>query len=344
MMIAYSQDKLFILALALLSCGFIYLLSPVLTPFLIGMLLAYLANPLVSRLMKLKLSRTLSVSVVFTLLITLIVLAFLMLVPFLEKQLNALLNAIPAIITWSQTSVLPWLSQHFNVDTSSLDMDYVKSLIVSNWSKAGGISAWILHSAFQSGAKALELIGTLLLIPVVTFYFMCDWHLMLGKARDLLPARVKPTIVKLFTECDDVLSSFLRGQLSVMLVLGLFYAAGLTLMGLHMGFLIGIVAGLLSIIPYLGFIVGIITASITALAQFGSITAVLIVAAIFIGGQTIDHFWLTPKLVGNRIGLHPVAVIFAILTGTCLFGFVGALLALPTSAVLLVWVRYWLGD
>lgn len=343
-MIAYSQDKLFILAMAMLSCGFIYLLSPVLTPFLIGMMLAYLANPLVTRLMKLHLSRTLSVAVVFTLLITLIVLTFLMLVPFLEKQFNTLLSSVPSMINWTQTIALPWLSQNLNVDTSFLDMENVKTLIVNNWSKAGGVSAWILHSAFQSGAKALEWLGMLLLIPVVTFYFMCDWHLILSNARELLPARVKPTIVKLFNECDEVLSSFLRGQLSVMLVLGVLYGTGLTLMGLHMGFLIGIIAGLLCIIPYLGFIVGIIAASITALVQFGSFTAVLIVAAIFIGGQTVDHFWLTPKLVGNRIGLHPIAVIFAILTGSCLFGFVGALLALPAAAVLLVWARYWLHD
>lgn len=340
-MIAYSQDKLFILTLALISCGFIYLLSPVLSPFLTGMLLAYLANPLVTRLMKLNLSRTVSVILVFTLLITFIVLTFFMLVPFLEKQFNLLLNSIPNMIVWTQTVALPWLSQNFNVDTTFMDMNYVKSLIVNNWSKAGGVSALILHSAFQSGAKALEWIGTLLLIPVVTFYFMCDWPLILNKARDILPARVKPTIVKLFRECDEVLSSFLRGQLLVMLALSVLYGVGLTVMGLHMGFLIGVIAGLLSIIPYLGFIVGIIVASITSLVQFGTFTAVLIVAAIFIGGQTIDHFWLTPKLVGNRIGLHPVAVIFAILTGTCLFGFVGALLALPTAAVLLVWARYW---
>lgn len=341
-MIAYSQDKLFILALALLSFAFIYLLSPVLTPFLTGMMLAYLANPLVTRLMKLNLSRTLSVALVFTLLIALVVLIFLMLIPFLEKQLDALLNSIPDMILWTQTVAFPWLAQNFNIDTSFMDIDSVKSLIANNWSKAGGISAWILHSVFQSGAKALEWIGTLLLIPVVTFYFMCDWHLILSEARDLLPARVKPTITKLFRECDEVLSAFLRGQLLVMLVLSLFYGVGLTLMRVHMGFLIGMISGLLCIIPYLGFIVGIIAASITALVQFGSITAVAGVAAVFILGQTIDHFWLTPKLVGHSIGLHPIAVIFAILTGSCLFGFVGALLALPAAAVLLVWARYWL--
>lgn len=341
-MTTVSHDKLFILALALLSLGCIYLLSPVLSPFLLGMLLAYLANPLVTRLMQYKLSRTLSVTLVFTLLIAAIVMAFIMLIPFLEKQVALLTASIPAMIVWVQTTALPWLQHNLNVDTSVFDMNYVKSLVVSNWSKAGGLTAWILHSIFQSGAKALEWLGTLILVPVVTFYFMCDWQLVLNNAKELLPNRIKPTVVKLFQECDDVLSAFLRGQLVVMLVLSVLYGIGLSLMGLHMGFLIGVVSGLLSIIPYLGFIFGILTASMTALVQFGSFTPVFLVVAVFIAGQSIDHFWLTPKLVGNRIGLHPVAVIFAILTGTCLFGFVGALLALPTAAVLLVWARYWL--
>lgn len=336
-----SQDRLFLLIMTLLTLAAVYLLSPVLSPFLTGILFAYLANPVVNLLMRTGLSRTLCVTIVFSILLALIVLTLITLVPFIERQIILLIDSIPAMITWLQMTALPWLSANMNVDTTALDADAIKKLIFNNFAKAGGITAWVLESMFQSGAKAVAWVLNLLLIPVVAFYFLCDWQMIIENTRDLLPARNRAVITKLMIECNNVVSEFLRGQFIVMLALGVIYAAGLTLAGLQMGLLIGIIAGLLSIIPYLGFIVGIIAASIAAFFQFGSLTSIGIVIVIFMAGQTIDHFYLTPKLVGNRIGLHPVAVIFAILAGSCLFGFTGALLALPSAAVLMVWARYW---
>ncbi len=336
-----SQDRFFFLVLALLTISAIYLLSPVLNPFLTGILLAYLANPLVNQLIKLKLSRTVSVVIVFTLLFIALFFALVTLVPFIEKQLNMLIESVPSMIDWIQTTAMPWLTANLHLNPANLDVESVKALVIKNWAKAGGMTAWLLQSIFQSGAKALEYLANLLLIPVVTFYFMCDWYMILHNARDLLPKRIKPTVTMLVKECDDVLSQFLRGQLMVMLSLSIIYGIGLSLLGLQMGLLIGVIAGLLCIVPYLGFIVGAVIASITAYLQFGSLTSIALVLGVFIAGQTIDHFYLTPKLVGNRIGLHPIAVIFSILAGSCLFGFVGALLALPTAAVLMVWARYW---
>ena len=340
-MTAISQDRLFMLILVLLVFSAVHLLSPVLSPFVIGIFLAYLANTLVNQLTRLHLSRTLSVTIVFLVLCGAIVLGLLTLVPFIQKQVNMFIETLPRVMDWAQTTAMPWLSDNLNIDATALDVAAVKSLILNNWTKASGTTAIILQSIFQSGAKALAWLVDLFLIPVVAFYFMCDWYMIVHKARDLFPKRLKPTVIRLVTECDEVLSQFLRGQLLVMLSLGIIYALGLSLMGLQMGLLIGVIAGLLSIIPYLGFMVGIVVASITAFMQFGNATSVLLVCAVFIGGQTFDHFILTPKLVGNRIGLHPVAVIFAILAGSCLFGFVGALLALPAAAVLMVWARYW---
>lgn len=336
-----NQDRLFFLVLALLTFSTIYLLSPILSPFLVGILLAYLANPLVNQLMRLQLSRTLSVIVVFLALAILLFISVIILLPFIEKQINLLIESIPSMIDWFQDIALPWLSTNLHIDPANFDIESVKSLAMKNWSKAGGITALLVQSAFQSGAKILSYLANLLLIPTVAFYFLCDWYMILHKGRDLLPKNVKPTVTKLIKECDEVLSQFLRGQLMVVLSFSIIYGTGLSLIGLKMGLLIGIISGLLCIVPYLGFIVGIVIASITAYMQFATFTSVALVLALFVGAQTLDNFYLTPRLVGNRIGLHPIAAIFAILSGSCLFGFVGALLALPTAAVIMIWARYW---
>ncbi len=337
---SFTQDKFFILAVVVLFSTLIYFLAPVLTPFLIAFFLAYLMNPLVNKLMKLRLSRGFSVWLVFSVVFAILTVGIMLFIPFIEDQINLFIEQIPTIITWIHDSLDPLIAHYLNINLDAIDVPAMKKLVVDNWSKADGLVNWFFKYIFKSGFKLFELLMNLLLIPVVTIYLLFDWNKLINSLHNFIPRRIEPTIVKLVRESDSVLSAFLRGQLLVMLALGLIYGLGLSLVGLQMGLLIGLVAGLLGIVPYLGTIVGIAVGIIMAMIQFGSLSSVLLVSAVFLFGQTLDHIFLTPKLVGDRIGLHPVAVIFSVLAGGSLFGFIGVLLALPVAAVLLVWLRY----
>ena len=191
----------------------------------------------------------------------------------------------------------------------------------------------------RSGIAFVTWVTYVSLIPVVTFYLLLDWERLMASLRDLLPRSWEEDTLRLVGRCDEVLSAFLRGQLLVMLSLGVIYGLGLTLMGVRFGVLIGLISGLASIVPFLGFIVGISIALVVAFFQFGTWLALLGVVAVFSAGQVIESTLLQPKLLGDRIGLHPVAVIFAVLAGGNLFGFTGVLLALPAAAVIMVLLR-----
>jgi predicted PurR-regulated permease PerM len=258
----------------------------------------------------------------------------------IQSQINSLTDVVPNSITWVQTNIVPWAQKNLGINEQPVNVDTIKKAITENLAKAGGAVGWLIQTGFQSGIKFLEFVVNLILVPVVMFYLLCDWDRLIKGIRSLIPRDIEPTVVKLTKECDSVLSAFLRGQFLVMLALGIIYSAGLMAIGLQVGLLIGVMSGLLSIVPYLGFIVGIVLASIAAFIQFGTLIAVGKVLLIFGIGHLIDPMYLTPKLVGGRIGLHPVAVIFAILAGGCLFGFMGVLLALPVASVVMVWVRY----
>lgn len=331
-------NKVFFIIIGLIIAALLYFLAPILTPFLIAALLTYLTDPIVEALTRRHLPRLLSVIIVFLILFTLIVVLILLLIPLIQKQLEVLIEVIPTIITWSQNTVLPWLS-YIGIQ-ENINIDTIKSTLAENWTKAGGIATWLLKTILHSGATIMSWAVNLVLIPVVTFYLLRDWHAVIKNSRSLLPRKIEPTTVKLVKECDMVLSAFFRGQLLVMLSLGIIYSIGLTVVGLQLGFMIGMIAGLGSIVPYLGFSIGIVSASIAAYLQFGTFTAVLLVWLVFAIGQSLESTILTPKLVGGRIGLHPVAVIFAVLTGGCLFGFFGVLLALPVAAIIMVWLRF----
>lgn len=331
--------KIYIILLILLTGVLLYLLAPILTPFLVGAILAYLANPTVENLMRFRLPRLVGVIIVFFLIFFVIGLLVLLLIPLIQKQTETLANFIPRIIPWIQNSVLPWLIAHFGVH-EWMDIDYLKSSLAENASKGSSVFSWLLQATFHSGVRIIEWITNLILIPVVFFYFLVDWNRMLHGLRKLIPRKIEPTLVKLIRECDEVLSAFFRGQLLVMISLGIVYASGLTLIGLQVGLVLGIISGILCIVPYLGFSVGIVTASIAAYLQFGNMVHVLLVWLVFGIGQVLESTLLTPNLVGHRIGLHPVAVIFAVLSGGSLFGFFGVLLALPVAAVVMVWLRF----
>ncbi len=337
-MISESQ-RWFLLALLLLTGWLFYLLAPVLTPFFIAALLAYLGDPLVDRLEARGLSRTLSVVIVFFTMTLLMAVALLLLVPLLQQQIAQLIHLLPEYIAWIGNNVVPWLEEKFGLSREQLNLAAVSAWITEHWSTAGGIAVNLLEYASRSGGWVLGWLANVVLIPVVGFYLLRDWDDFIAGIDHLLPRKIEPEIAHIAREADERLAAFLRGQLTVMVALGIIYGVGLWLAGLKFALLIGLLAGLVSFVPYLGFIVGVVVAGVAMLMQTHDPWQLLPVVAVFGVGQMIEGTLLTPLLVGDRIGLHPVAVIFAILAGGQLFGFVGVLLALPVAAVVAVVVR-----
>ena len=328
------------LALTVLVGGLLYLLAPVLTPFAIAALFAYLGDPLVDRLEARKLSRGLAVSLVFVLIALFWVLVLLILVPILERQISGLISRAPEYLTYLQEAVLPRIEGLIGMRLDRIEGASVMEALQKHWQQAGGFASSVLGGLSKSGMALLAWAVNLALLPVLVFYLLRDWDVMMERVRELLPRSVEPTVVRLAGEADVVLGAFLRGQLSVMFALGCIYSVGLWLVGIEFGLLIGMLAGLVSFIPYLGAIVGIGVGVTAAMVQHGDLLYVVLVLAVFGIGQTIESFVLTPWLVGDKIGLHPVAVIFAIMAGGQLFGFFGVLLALPVAAVAMVLLRY----
>ncbi|MCU1723075.1 AI-2E family transporter [Pseudomonas sp. 5P_5.1_Bac1] len=319
----------------------LYLLHGILSPFLIGILLAYLADPLVDRLERAGLSRTAGVVVVFTLFSLILLAMLLVLIPMLAKQLVRLYELTPQMLDWLEHAALPWVQAKLGLADGFWKFDKVKAAIGAHMGQTTDIVSAVLAQATASSLALLGWLANLVLIPVVGFYLLRDWDLMMAKLRSLLPRQREEQVVGLAGECHEVLGAFVRGQLLVMLALGVIYAAGLMLVGLELGLLIGLLAGLAAIVPYMGFIIGIGAAMVAGLFQFGGdIYPLLGIAAVFMIGQMLEGMVLTPLLVGDRIGLHPVAVIFAILAGGELFGFTGVLLALPAAAVIMVLLRH----
>lgn len=322
------------------ACLLLYLLTPILMPFAAGALLAYLGNPIVNRLMRRGMSRNWAVGLAFFSLLVIVGVGLAFLTPMLWKQLLYVEAKLPTLLRWFNREATPWLESHLHVDIPRLDMQLIGEWLSGYWSEAGQVAGNVLSQVAASGLNLLGVLGTVALVPVVTFYLLLDWDSLLQRIRDLLPRDIEPTVSRLAAECDEVLAAFLRGQLLVMISLALVYAIGLEIVGLKLALIIGMVAGLGSIIPYFGFAIGIVSATIAAIVQFGSFQNVLMVWVVFGIGQAIEGWVLQPYFVGNRIGLHPVAVIFAIMAGGQLFGFVGMLLALPVAAVILVLLRH----
>ena len=320
---------------------FVYFLHPILTPFLVAIVLAYMFDPVVDRLERFGLSRTWGVVAVFTVFTVILMTLLLVLVPLLAKQLLKLYQLAPQVLDWLQHTAMPWVQAKLGLSDSFWKFDKIKAAITENMGQATDIVGIVLSQATASSLVLIGLLANLVLIPVVAFYLLRDWNIMMARIRDLLPRSRADQIVSLAKECHDVLGAFVRGQLLVMLALGVIYSAGLMLVGLELGLLIGLMAGLAAIVPYMGFIIGIGAALVAGLFQFGGDLYPMIgIVVVFMVGQALEGMVLTPLLVGDRIGLHPVAVIFAILAGGELFGFTGVLLALPLAAVIMVLVRH----
>ncbi|WP_236170023.1 AI-2E family transporter [Pseudomonas parasichuanensis] len=329
------------LGAALLIAVLLYLLHNILSPFLVGILLAYLADPLVDRLERAGLSRTWGVVVVFSLFTLVFMALLLVLIPMLAKQLVRLYELAPQMLDWLQHVALPWVQIRLGLADGFWKFDKIKSAIGEHMGQTTDLVGVLLSQATASSLALIGWVANLVLIPVVGFYLLRDWDLMMAKLRSLLPRQREEQVVGLAGECHEVLGAFVRGQLLVMLALGVIYSTGLMLVGLELGLLIGMLAGLAAIVPYMGFIIGIGAALVAGLFQFsGELYPMLGIVAVFMVGQALEGMVLTPLLVGDRIGLHPVAVIFAILAGGELFGFTGVLLALPAAAVIMVLLRH----
>jgi predicted PurR-regulated permease PerM len=319
----------------------VWLLGPVLVPFVVAAMLAWLGNPMVERLQRAGRSRTAGVLLVFALMALLIVLGLLVLVPLLEDQLQHLIEWLPKLAQWITGTAVPWLDRRLHLDLARyVDPMVIAGLLRTHWEQAGDVAATVLGGLSKSGLVLLEVLVKVALVPLLTFYFLRDWPRMIRSLRELLPRPIEATVAGLARESDQMLGGFLRGQLSVMVGLGLIYATGLWAVGLDLGFLIGMLAGLVSFVPYLGATVGVGAGLIAAGVQFGDLNHLLLVAAVFAVGHLVESYVLMPWLVGDRIGMHPVAVIFSIMAGGHLFGFLGVLLALPVAAVGMVLLRY----
>jgi predicted PurR-regulated permease PerM len=335
-----TTQRLFALVGLVAVFVLVYLLNPILTPFLVGMAIAYLGDPLVDRLEP-YVGRTGGVVIVFCFISLIIMAGFLLLLPMLLSEVASLIRSVPNFINWLQTTAEPLLKDRFGIDPFAFDLDVLAKQVTEDWQRVGDIARGLLGQVTASGFALLAFLTNLALIPVVSFYLMRDWDTLVAYIREVIPRDSENTVVELIKECDEVLSAFLRGQLLVMTLLGGIYSVGLMIVGLELALLIGMLAGLASIVPYLGFVVGIAAASVAAVIQYQEFIPLLYVAAVFAIGQALEGMVLTPLLVGDRIGMHPVAVIFAILAGGHLFGFTGILLALPVAAVIMVFVRHY---
>ncbi len=335
-----DSQKWLALALLLVTGWLLYLLAPVLTPFLLSALLAYLGDPLVDRLQARGMGRVFGVVSVFSAMLIAAVLLLLVVVPALEHQFVNLVDRVPQALDWLQNQVAPRVSSMLGVEVAELDIPAIRQTLLEHWRQVGSLAGQLVGQLGRSSQLVLGWVTYLLLIPVVTFYLLRDWDYLVLAIRDLLPKRIEPTVSRLAAEIDAVLAEFLRGQLTLMLALAAIYTSGLWLVGLDLAFFIGLLAGFVSFVPYLGVIVGVIVAGFAAFLEFRDIGHLLGVAGVFGIGQVLEGMVLSPMLVGERIGLHPVAVIFAVMAGGQLFGFMGVLLALPVAAAIVVLLRH----
>lgn len=319
----------------------LWLLGPVLTPFVVGAVLAYVLTPVVNWLDGLgrgRMPRVLAVLIVETLFLLVLLSILLLVVPIFAKELPLLREQLPLLADRVNTALGPWLAQ-FGIKVS-LDVASIKAFVVkylsANFEDAFGS---VLSSLKLGGSVALAIVGNGVLIPVALFFLLKDWDRFVGLVVELVPPKLRASFDSFMAESDLVLGQYLRGQFLVMGTLAVYFSVALALFGFDLAVPVGVFTGLAFFIPYLGFGLGLVLALLAGVLQFGGLYGVLVVAGVYGAGQLVESFYLTPRLVGERIGLHPLAVIFALLAFGQLFGFLGVLIALPASAVLLVAIR-----
>jgi predicted PurR-regulated permease PerM len=319
---------------------FFYLLQPILLPFVLGGLIGYLGDPLVDRVEARGGSRSFGVILVFLVFTAILVLGLVFALPMLFQQLDGLIGRIPQIYAWLRDTAVPWLQSRTLVTGAALPQIDWSAELVENWQSLGKVTAATVSRLTGSGLGLLLGLANIALVPVVAFYLMRDWDDIAARALRLMPRDWQAGTRQMVGEADEVVGAFLRGQFVVMCALGALYSTGLWMAGVQLALLLGFIAGLASIVPYLGFIVGVTASLIAAWLQFHEFTPLVYVALVFGVGQLVESMVLTPVLVGDRIGLHPVAVIFALMAGGQLAGFVGVVVALPVAAVIKVFASH----
>ena len=314
------------------------LLSDVLMPFIVAAVLAYILNPLVLKLERWGIRRNRASMWVMALTFCALIALLLVIVPMLAKQFQIIVGRIPRLVDYIQHTALPWFNGKFG-HYAALDNATVMTWLRNNAQSIQQTLQRTLSALMQQGFSIAGWLGNLALLPLLLYYFLLDWARWENGLRTMVPRRYLAVYNRVAGNMDTVLGEFMRGQLTVMLVMGMLYGLGLMATGLDSGFAIGMVAGILVFVPYLGAFTGLLLATLAALLQFGSWTGVLSVWSVFAAGQFLESFFITPKIVGDRIGLSPFWVIFALMAFGSLMGFIGMLVALPLAAVCLVLIR-----
>lgn len=335
-----NRNWVFWLTMLAIFCLLFYVLRSVLLPFVAGIIIGYLLDPFTTKLQKVGVkNRTLATVLVMLLCFIILLPSLGLLIGMIDEQIGRFLGAVPEYAANFAKRVEP-LFIELQDKFPSLDADKVREYIRGNLANSMKLVGSVVKKVVSGGFALVNLLSLLLITPVVAFYMLRDWHSFLGNVDELLPEKYKDTIRNLAHQIDRILAGFIRGQLSVCVLLGTFYAGGLYLVGLELGVLVGFIAGLISFIPYVGSISGFVVSMGIALAQFDTWGPIAQVVAVFMVGQFIEGNFLTPKLVGENVGLHPVWVMFALLAGGVLLGFLGLMIAVPVAAIIGVLIRY----
>ncbi|MGQ9860467.1 MAG: AI-2E family transporter [Thiobacillaceae bacterium] len=316
----------------------LYLLAPILAPFLLSAGLAYLCDPLVDRLERAHVPRSLGTLLIMLGLLFLLALLLAILAPLAQAQFRLLMEQVPGITEWVEKSLLPWISQTFGIDLRN-DQALIIAWMRDHIADVAGLTKG-LPRITQGGMALVGVVSSLLLTPVVMFYLLRDWDRVLITLASWIPEPLRPRVIAIMSEVDVVMAEFVRGQLGVIAIMCLLYSLGLWLIGLDYALAVGVISGVLVFVPYLGVIVGVALGTLAGWTQFGDFTALIQVWAVFAVGQLLESLAITPWLVGERVGLHPVVVIFALMAFGHLFGFFGVLLAIPAASALLVVLRH----
>lgn len=324
---------------SLLLLGFVWLFKSVLTPFVLGVAIAYLLNPLVKRFATKGFKRATSSAIIITLFFVIVALMIVLMAPIIAKESAELIEAMPGYLDKIFQLIQPY-TVWFQENLGAGYIADAKTFLKENISKILSISGGIAGSIAAGGQAVIGMLTTIVLTPLVAFYMMNEWPTITKWVEDLIPRQNETVIKNILKQIDLKLSGFVRGQLTVAFLLGIIYAVALTIAGLNYGFLIGITAGLLSIIPMVGSTLGLLVSIAVAWFQAGEIQYVLIIGAIFVVGQIVEGNILSPKLLGDSVGLHPLWILFALMAGGSLFGILGMLLAVPVAAVVGVLVSF----
>lgn len=325
--------------LGLVLILFVNLVSNILLPFIVAVIFAFLLDPLADKLEKRKLSRNNATLIILFSFFLILAIVLTLVIPVIYGQITNLLAKFPEYVKLTNERVIPYLSEMLNkiapdaVSTAKESVNDISKVAFSFLQK-------LLKNIWNSGLAIVNILSLLFVTPIVTYYILRDWDKMIEKIKNYLPVQSRETILEQVKQVDITLSAYLRGQINVCLILGFFYAIALSFAKLEFGFTIGILTGILSFIPYVGMMFGFTIGMILAFLQFDSIFSISIVAAIFLIGQFIEGNFITPKLVGDKVGLHPVWIIFSLMAGGTIFGFIGILIAIPVASVLGVLIKF----